>query len=186
MWWYKVHLQALDWYTCKGMIIGNTDGNIHGCPGDSLFPEHLSQYPFLKMHVKVLTRRVADKIKKCFGPLLHNVWLNWALTPWDMKKIYETHSWHMKHLSRIAVISRQASYCSSPIGGRDPKGVQTLQWHVTLGCQDDNLCGCQDDLFLQNGSMHIPFRIHEILKILIANNSQICIQCIFFTRQSSV
>ena len=48
---------------CKGMIIGNTDGNIHGCPGDSLFPEHLSQYPFLKMHVKVLTRRVADEIK---------------------------------------------------------------------------------------------------------------------------
>ena len=45
------------------MIIGNTDGNIHGCPGDSLLPEHLSQYPFLKMHVKVLTRRVADEIK---------------------------------------------------------------------------------------------------------------------------
>ena len=74
------------------------------------------------------------------------------------------------------MISRQASYCSSPIGRRDPKGVQTLQWHdVTLGCQDDNLCGCQDDLFLQNGSIHIPFSNHEILKIQTANNDQMCI-----------
>ena len=64
----QIHLQALDWYTCKGMIIGNKDGNVHGCPGDSLFPEHQSQYPFnrkwlFKMHVKVLTRRVANEIK---------------------------------------------------------------------------------------------------------------------------
>ena len=38
------------------MIIGNKDGNVYGCAGDSLFPEHLSQYPFnrkwlFKMHV---------------------------------------------------------------------------------------------------------------------------------------
>ena len=134
--------------------------------------------PILKNACESFDQKSCRWNKKCFGPLLHHVWLNWALTPWDMKKRYETHSWHMKHLSRIAVISRQASYCSSPIGGRDPKGVQTLQWHVTLGCQDDNLCGCQDYLFLQNGSMHIPFRIHEILKILIANNS---LKCIFFS-----
>ena len=61
-----------------------------------------------------------------------------------------------------------------------PKGCAdtAVTCHSSLGCQDDNLCGCQDDLFLQNGSMHIPFRIHEILKILIANNS---LKCIFFS-----
>ena len=74
------------------------------------------------------------------------------------------------------MISRQARYCSSPIGGKYPKVVQKLQWHdVTLGCQDDNLCCCQDDLFLQNGSIHIPFSNHEILKIQTANNNQMCI-----------
>ena len=170
------------------MIIGNTDSNIHGCPGDSLFQEHLFLYPFnrkwlLKMHVKVLTRRVAKEIK-VFWPTFTQCMVKLSFNFLRYEKRYETHSWHMWDLSRIAVISRQASYCSSPIGGRDPKGVQTLQWHdVTLGCQDDNLCGCPDDLFITEWLMHIPFRIHEILNIQIANNGQICI---FFTRQSSV
>ena len=58
----------------------------------------------------------------------------------------------------------------------ETKGAQTLQWHaVTQDCQDDNLCSCQDDLFLQNGSMHISFSNYEILKIQIANNNQMCI-----------
>ena len=93
------------------------------------------------------------------------------------KKIWNTLLTHLapeqdcsdQQASKLLLISH---WLERPKG----KSVQTLQWHdVNLGCQDDNLCACQDDLFLQNGSIHIPFSNHEILKIQTANNDQKCI-----------
>ena len=41
LWWYKVHLQVIDWYAFEGMIFRNRNGNIHGCPGDNLFLQNI-------------------------------------------------------------------------------------------------------------------------------------------------